>query len=116
MSFMFKNITAQVPTLDADKVRAAIMSWPNWPQHYETGGGRRFYGMPVALIPDLLAACGWESVQHLGERGLAKMGLTIVSARYVGSAHPNNFFRAVVGREDRTFETDSRPGGLCPIS
>jgi hypothetical protein len=76
-------------------VVAAIMRWPGL---YEDEAGRRFKGMPVSQVPSQLIHCGWRNVSHLDESNLEAIGCIVVTARYIGGAHPKRFCRVVIAQ------------------
>ena len=81
--------------LNADEIRAAMLSWPC---KYQTPGGTKFTGTPVSEVPKRLRECGWRNVSHIDEYELKKMGVTVVDARYVGGARPKRFCRVAVAK------------------
>lgn len=82
-------------TLTSNDVISAILRWPGL---YETDAGARFHGMPVSEVPKQLRDCGWRNVSSLDEHDLRKIGLSIVTARYVGGVSPKRFCRVVVAK------------------
>ena len=78
-----------------EQIVKAIMVWPG---SYETETGRRVLGMPVSQVPSQLRQCGWRNVSSLDETDFRKMGLEIVTARYVGGARPKRFCVVVVAK------------------
>jgi hypothetical protein len=86
-----------------EDVVAAILKWPGLYQRYD---GTTFKGMPVSQVPAQLIQNGWRRVSRLDESDFRKMGLEIVTARYVGGARPKRFCAVVVACVD-----DSNPSG-----
>jgi hypothetical protein len=80
-------------SLTADDVRSAVLRWPGL---YEDPLGRRFMGMPVSQAPKQLIECGWRNVSRLDKCDFEKMGLEIVTARYVGGVKPKKFCDVIV--------------------
>jgi hypothetical protein len=81
--------------LDATAVRAAILQWPGL---YETEAGERYQAMPVSQVPSQLRDCGWKNVPRFDKSDFRRMGLKIVTARYIGGARPKRFCDVVVAR------------------
>ena len=81
--------------LTKDRVIEAIMKWPG---RYEAKDGTIFLGMPVSQVPSQLRDCGWRNVSNLDGCDLMKMGLKIVTARYVGGVRAKRFCDVVVGK------------------
>ncbi len=67
------------------QVETAIAKWPGL---YQDQTGNLFYGMPVSQVPSQLRECGWKNVSRLDESDFRKMGLEILTARYVGGVKP----------------------------
>jgi hypothetical protein len=82
-----------VRTLDKAEVIGAILEWPGL---YETEGGDLLLGMPVSQVPSQLINCHWRNVSRIDESDLKRMGLEIVTARYVGGCSPKRFCRVAV--------------------
>lgn len=79
--------------LKAEDVRKAIMAWPGL---YETKKGFKFKGLPVSEVPACLRDAGWKNVSRLDASDLKKLGLKIVTARYIGGVRPKKFCLVVV--------------------
>lgn len=91
--------------LDNDAVVAAILAWPSL---YETEDGERFKGSPVSEVPRRLLDVGWRCVSHLDdEHEMTRLGLRVVTARYIGGARPKRFCRVVVAMTAKHFTYDS---------
>ena len=82
--------------LNAQAVVKAIMEWPG---RYEDENGNIFEGMPVSQVPSQLRDCRWRNVSHLDASDFRKMGLEIVTARYVGGVKKKRFCRVVVAKQ-----------------
>lgn len=85
--------------LTAEAVKAAIMKWPG---RYETEEGRQIWGVPVSGLATALREAGWRNVPPFDSYECKKMGLEVVSARYVGGARPKRFCEGVVAAERKT--------------
>lgn len=81
-----------------DAIIQAVLAWPC---SYETEAGDKFIGCPVSEIPKRLREEGWRNVPRLDRHDLQKLGLTIVTARYVGGVRPKRFCDVVVGGQRR---------------
>ena len=79
--------------LNADEVRAAILAWPSL---YQTEAGTFFRGETVSGTPKRLREAGWRNVSRLDRRDFEKMGLKIVTARYVGGTSPKRYCDVIV--------------------
>lgn len=79
--------------LDKAEVERCVMTWPKL---YETEDGSKFQGAPVSEVPARLRDNGWKNVSRFDEFDLKKMGVKIVTARYVGGVRPKRFCRVVV--------------------
>lgn len=90
--------------LSANDVKQAIMQWPGL---YETETGFKFRGSPVSEVPTRLREAGWRNVSRLYEGDLERMGLKVVTARYVGGVHPKKFCRVVVAALYYDFRTNT---------
>lgn len=73
-----------------------VSSIMQWPRPYETKDGKIFLGMPVSQVPSQLVQCGWRRVSRLDRDDFEKLGLKIVTARYVGGVRPKKFCDVVV--------------------
>jgi hypothetical protein len=91
--------------LDNAGVIEAIM---NWPGLYETEDGEQFKGSPVSEVPRRLLDVGWRNVSHLDdEHEMTRLGLRVVTARYVGGARAKRFCRVVVAMTAEHFTHDA---------
>lgn len=80
--------------LTATDVKTAILDWPGL---YQTEKGFRFKGAPVSEVPKLLRDMrNWRNVSRIDEYELTRMGLKVVTARYIGGVRPKRFCRVVV--------------------
>lgn len=82
-------------TLSKEAVIKAILEWPC---RYETEDGIIFLGLPVSQVPAQLICCGWKNVSRLDTSDFMKLGLEVVTARYVGGVRPKKFCRVVVAQ------------------
>jgi hypothetical protein len=85
--------------LKKEDVTKACLKWPGL---YEDRDGRRFKGTPCSEVPTRLVDDGWKRVsQYRDPYDLKQLGLTVVTARYVGGARPARFCK-VVDLEEET--------------
>ena len=79
--------------LTSDAVKAAILQWPG---RYQSQQGAEFLGCPVSEVPARLRDAGWRNVSRVDESELQRLGLSVVTARYVGGVRPKRFCAVVV--------------------
>lgn len=79
------------------KLRAELHVW----NRYQTPSGAKFWGVPVSEVPKTLREAGWRNVPRLDEYDLKKLGMVVVTARYVSGVRPKRFCRVVVTKVGR---------------
>ena len=78
--------------LIGSKLRKELHTW----NRYELESGARVWGVPVSEVPKTLRFNGWRNIPRLDEYDLKKLGMIIVTARYVSGVRPKRFCRVVV--------------------